>query len=229
MAKTIATIALEAARQLGEEYLDPDAQETFDQWVLEAIHEILSDASWPFATQDLEITTIASQAEYQLPLTTGTVTTIYRSVNLVRELERTLKETLVDRGKDMNITGEPEYWYPHGMSSDQKVVGLYPIPPSDNVVYKVHCVLDPSQLARTDTFPMPEDFIPSVLNFVRKLYKESAGDYNGADRAGTAFAISLRRIRTKYLNPVGQKYRFMDSDLPHREVINHLRFPDTIS
>jgi hypothetical protein len=228
MAKTLAQIADETARQLGEEYSDLDVQEQFDAWLVETLHEILSDASWGFGMQDGSITSVSGQVEYSLALGTGDVTTVYRTSDLVRELDRTTRERLVDDGKDMTIQGEPEYWYEHGMSGDQKVIGLYPIP-SAAAAYTVRSILDPSQLTRTTTFPLPEDFIPAVRNFIRKLYKESIGDYNGSDRAGMAFASSLRRIRTKYLNAGASKFSFKATDVPGRSVVNHLRFPDYIS
>ena len=104
MAQTLAQVADSIARQLGEEYTDLDVQEQFDEWVVEALHEILGEAPWGFALQDSTISSVATQTEYSLDLGTGDVTTIYRTSDMVRELKRTTRSALVNAGKDMTIT-----------------------------------------------------------------------------------------------------------------------------
>jgi hypothetical protein len=227
MAKTLAQIALDIANQAGIEYYDLDNQETVDSWVREALDEILSQATWAQTYQETLNPTVALQREYALDLGTGDIVAIHKTDGTEREILLRPLQQLIDEGKDISITGEPQYWYPLGMSSDQKVAGLWPVP--DAVYnYTIYATLDPALLTRLSTFPLPEDFIPALKNYVRKLTKESEKDYNGADRAAMAFASSMRRLHSKYQNVGSQKFQFKFTDLAHRQVINHLRIPDTI-
>lgn len=227
MAITIATLADTIATQLGEPYQNLDIRELFDAWVLEVIVEIAQEAPWPFLLTVDTIPTVATQADYTLDAGAGDVLAVQRA-DTHDELTRTSYAEMVRLGRDLSMGGYPSAWYPNGMSGNQPIISVWPVP-SSVINLEVIRSLASTALTRASTFPFPEDLVPLVREGVRQLYREHIQDFQGADRSQMAYTNALGRAKTRYLQPTARRFQFQYTDVGRSNSDVRLHVPEIIS
>lgn len=188
-------LAQELAIEAGEQFDDIDVKAQFEDWVQQAVDEIMSASPWFFRNVTETVNTVASTATYTLGASTSSIRDIaYGTTHIVyAPIER-----LIARGKSLTVTGTPEYWYFAGMdSSNQLKISFQPVP-NAALAITVHGVARPVALASGDTIPLPHEYLNAVRAKVRSLLAFSDKDYQSAAMFEQGFQAALGRLAQQY-------------------------------
>lgn len=224
---TIGSIAESVALKLGEEYGDFDVKEAFESWVIEAIDEVLLEASWPFGHLVKSITTVQGSAAYSIDIDAGDIRTLYRT-DTDLPLTFTNIDELRQSSWDHDEQGPPTHWYFAGGSAGKLTVNLYPVPDAEYLIYAYGDV-QATEYAGTTTFPFPKSVEPVIKAHVRASYHHSAGDYNGGDREAMKYSYLLSKLKARFLTQKANHRAFRYSDVPAGMIWVGPQLPRTIT
>lgn len=225
MSVTIDTLADKMAAALGEDYNDFDTKEVFQDYLIEAIDFILADKSWPFGRLIQTFPSVATVDSYTVDTNMADVRVVFDTDNN-RVLSYFDHDTLLHKNVDYDLTGTPSKWYWKTATDGVFIIGFWPVPVAE-VNYNIYGDKQAENLVGTSTVPLPPAANIALRHYVYGLYKESVGDYAGAQLSGLRFGTAYALLTKRYQAPVARVRRFKNRDVP-TPATGMLAYPDTI-
>lgn len=204
---TLNSAAMQLVTEMGHSLSEYPLIAQFERYFNDSRRHILTFADWPFRdTTDTTISTVAGTATYSLTTNACEIREVRLGGSLDKSLIMTSIEELSRDGVDLELQGEPSYWYPNGYTaSTQKIgIGLWPIP---SAVYSVipYITLMPIDLTSDSTIDLPESCYTCLREGARYYCELDQGRPQNADRALRMFDASLRALRYKYATLGGEE------------------------
>ena len=225
MAITIDTFGDKLAAALGEDFNDFDTKEVFQDYVIEAIEFILSDKSWPFGKLIQSFASAIAVDSYTVDTNMADIRVLFDTDNN-RTLGYIDQDTITLRGLDYDVTGTPKKWYWKTATDGVFIIGLWPVP-SAEVNYNIYGDKQPENLTGSSNIPLPPTANIALRHYVYGLYKESIGDYAGAQLSKLRFSTAYSALNKRYQIPVARVRKFRNRDVPASST-GMLAYPDTI-
>lgn len=213
--------------ELGEDTSNSTLVTQFEGWVQRVYDEVGTVTRWRWLKTIETINTVASTEEYSLSVDVYAIRSM-RIDPTDEPITYRQRESLVNGGYDLDVTGKPVHWYFSGWdaATDKNTIKLWPIP---DAVYNIEVEEDQNvtSLATGDNIPAPRDVI-SVIELgtlAMALFHEK--DFDGYDRMYPVFRDNLNKLRIRYAHPNADR-RLAVSDIPRASGFE-LRRPDVIT
>jgi hypothetical protein len=197
---TLNTMAMQLVTEMGHSISENWLITQAERFINDAVRHLLNYAEWPFReTTDTTINTVAGTASYSLTTNACEI----RGLRLGGSYDKSLRQVdlpwLSSQDFDLELQGEPQYWYPAGYNtSTQKVgFGLWPIP---SAIYSIipYITLMAVDLTSDSTIPLPESCYSALRDGARYYMEQHQGRTQDAAQALRMFDASLRILRHKY-------------------------------
>lgn len=197
--KTLNSFATELVTELGYSLSNSPFITQTERYFNDACKHLLNYHDWIWReTTDATISTAANTATY--PLSTNAC--ILREVRIGGSYDKSLIKTTIEwlsqNDLDLEITGEPVYWYHYGYSTttQKQTIGLYPIP---DATYSIipYITIIPTDLTSDSTVPIPESFYACLRDGARYYLEMDQGRQPQAAQWLKMFDASLKFLKQR--------------------------------
>ena len=226
MAITIDTFGDKIAAALGEDYNDFDTKEVFQDYIIEAIDFILADKSWPFGRLIQTFASAIDVDSYTVDTNVGDVRVVF-DIDNNRVLTYMDHDAMLLKNIDYDAPGTPRNWYWKTATDGVFIIGVWPVPAAE-INYNIYGDKQHENLTGSSNIPLPPSANTALRHYVYGLYKESIGDYAGAQLSKLRFGTAYSALNKRYQIPVARVRRFRNRDIP-TSTTGMLAYPDTFS
>lgn len=211
---TVNAFALLIAAEYGVDTANTNFITQIERYINDGMKHILNYCDWPWRFTSESINTVSGTASYSLS-TSACEVNAARIPSLDRELEQTTIEQLSEADLNVEIAGEPRYFYNLGydVANLKPTIGLYPVPDGTYEI-RFYETLRAVDVASASSIPFPEDVRGCLREYVRYYMEKADKDYGAAALAKTDYIDSLRRLRHKYLVANAENLEGQYTDVP---------------
>ena len=203
MSTTVNTLANEMATEMGEEFADLDVAEQFLTWVKEVVRKVYAAGRWASANNVETITMANGTASYTLNSSTSEVKSVRIPTSGTKIIYSSV-ERLIAKDKDLEDSGEPDYWWYDGLDAAASLkIRFYPVPGAsqDSVSVQLWVQKRPPILGDTDVIPLPGEFIDVVRDGVRAKARANENNLDGAMLAKQDFIEGMQLLGARFASP----------------------------
>lgn len=203
MSTTVDTLANEMATEMGEEYADLDVADQYLTWVKEVVRKVYAAGRWASANNVETITMATGTASYTLDSTTSEVKSV-RIPSTGSKVIYSTVERLIAKDKDLEDTGEPDYWWYDGLDASASLkIRFYPVPTTaqNGVSVQLWVQKRPPSLTDTAVIPLPGEFIDVVRDGVRAKARANENNLEGAMLAKQDFMEGMQLLGARFATP----------------------------
>jgi hypothetical protein len=218
MAKTLTTLAGDVLDELGEDKTDAALLTQAENWVQRIYDELGSEIDWRFNYTTDTITTVATQAEYDLKVDHKDITSC-RVQDSGEIIEYRSRDHMYSHGYDMEDTGAiPLYFYWGAFNTTTMVqkIAFWPIPTTATTVIELNIVGRPTTLASGTNIPVPNEFLSVIHEGALGLGHRHEREWDSFDRTWNLYLTLKAKLVRSYKYPKAGGYRFHPSDVPAR-------------
>lgn len=216
MTITLNTLAMQLVTEMGHSISETALVTQFERYVNDACKHLINYAEWSWLESvDTTVPTVASTATYSLTTTACEIRELRIGGSYDISLIATEIENLSRADYDLELTGQPRYWYPFGYSTStqKKAFGLWPVPGG---VYSIipYITIVASDLTSDSTIPIPENYYSCLKDGARFYMEDDQGRPQQAAQKLRMFEGSLKILRNRDYSRDGNKPMPPYTDVP---------------
>lgn len=213
---TVNELALQLIKEQGESNDNTDYVSVVEQWINDALDEVYAASTWTFLRRVVNLATVGSQAVYDIGSDIRFVLAI-RNIADETHIDFVDSPRLMWRGRDLEQTGQPRYWFYKDSQLDadnqqEFRIQFHPVPDS---VYnlEVFGYVHPDYIVSASHIPVFKEVILLIKNRVRAYMLADDKDYDGSDRALQMFVDGVEKLKAKDNKNPAARLKFAVRDI----------------